>query len=96
MNHVKPSLRKALRANDLLSENDLAEDWGSRYLGNPRSRALFLPKQSIKNMPSSAEVPQLSRPLVIMNINSDTAGSSIIADSLSKKHSFVSVLDCII
>ena len=90
MNHVKPSLRKALQANDLLSENDLAEDWGSRYLGNPRSLALFLPKQSIKNMPSSAKVPQLGRPSVIVSRNSYTEGPSIVADSLSKKSSFIS------
>ena len=83
--YIKPFLSKALQANDLLSGNDPEEGWGSRYLGNPRSLALFLPKESIKNTPSSAEVPQLSRPLVIININSDIVGSSIVADSLSKK-----------
>ena len=90
VNHVKPSLRKALRANDLLSENDLAEDWGSRYLGNPRSLAPFLPKQTIKSSPSSVQVSQHRRPLVIMSTNSYTKCPSIVVDSLSIKCLYVS------
>ena len=30
VNYIKPSLRKVLRANDLLSGNDPEEGWGSR------------------------------------------------------------------
>ena len=62
----KPSLSKALRANDLLSGNNLEEGWGSRYSGNPRSLAPFLPKQSIKNSFSSVKVPQIGRPSIIL------------------------------
>ena len=40
-------------------------------------------------MPSSAKVPQLGRPSVIVSRNSYTEGPSIIADSLSNKHLFV-------
>ena len=65
--YIKPSLSKALRANNLLSGNNPEEGWGSRYSGNPRSLAPFLPKQSIKSLPSSMQVPQHSRPLVIVS-----------------------------
>ena len=47
--YIKPSLSKALRAHNLLSGNNPGEGWGSRYSGNSRSLAPFLPKQSIKN-----------------------------------------------
>ena len=47
--YIDPSLPKALRANDLLSGNNLSEGWGSQYLGNPKSLSRFLPEKLIKN-----------------------------------------------
>ena len=88
--YIKPSLSKALQANNLLSGNDPEEGWGSRYSGNPRSLAPFLPKQSIKSLPSSVQVSQHRRPSVIVSTNSYTKSSSIAVDSLSKKRSYVS------
>ena len=52
--YIEASLQKALKANDLLSGNDLSEGWGSQYSGNPRSLVLFLPKKSIKKLPPKA------------------------------------------
>ena len=87
--YINPSLRKALRANDLLSGNELSEGWGSQYLGNPRSFSLFLPRNSIKVTPSNAEVPHSRGSSVIMNTISHTVGSSNSEDTLSKKRSYV-------
>ena len=55
--YIEASLSKALRANDLLSGNDPAEGWGSRYSGNLKSLSRFLPEKFIKDLPSEAEVP---------------------------------------
>ena len=89
MIYINPSLPKALRANDLLSGNELSEGWGSQYSGNPRSFSLFLPTNSIKVSPSNAQVPLSHGTSVIMNTNSHTAGSSNSENTLSKKHSYV-------
>ena len=87
--YIKPSLSKALWANNLLSGNNPEEGWGSRYSGNPRSLAPFLPKQSIKSLPSSVQVAQYGRPSVILSTNSYTKGLSIVIDSLSENvHTF--------
>ena len=83
--YIKPSLSKALRANDLSSGNNPEEGWGSRYSGNPRSLAPFLPKQFIKISPSSVQVSQHRKPSVIVSTNSYIKSSSIAVDSLSKK-----------
>ena len=55
MTYIEASLRKALKANDLLSGNDPSEGWGSRYSGNPKSLSPFLPKKFIKKLPSEAQ-----------------------------------------
>ena len=87
--YIKPSLSKALQANNLLSGNNPEEGWGSRYSGNPRSLAPFLPKQSIKSSPSSIQVFQHRRPSVIMSTNSYTEANFVVEDSSSKKRSLV-------
>ena len=88
--YIKPSLSKALRANDLLSGTDPEKGWGSRYSGNPKSFAPFLPKQSIKILPSSGQDSQPRQPSVIVNTNSYTKGLSTAMDPLCQKRSFVS------
>ena len=79
-----------MRDNDLLAGNEPLEGWGSQYSGNPKSFALFLPKNCIKNPPSDARVQKVSRPSVIVKPISHTAGPSNFIDSLSQKHSSVS------
>ena len=54
--YIDASLSKALKANDLLSGNDLSEGWGSQYSGNPRSLSRFLPKKSIRKLPPKAGI----------------------------------------
>ena len=90
VNYIKPSLSKALQANNLLSGNNPDKGWGSMYSSNPRSVAPFLPKQSVKSLPSSVQVSQHRRPSVIVSTNTYTKGPSIVVDSLSKKHPYVS------
>ena len=46
--YIEASLSKALKANDLLSGNNLSEGWCSQYLGNPKSLSHFLPEKFIK------------------------------------------------
>ena len=53
--YIDTSLSKALKANDLLSGNDLSEGWGSQYSGNPKSLSRFLPEKFIKKLPPQAE-----------------------------------------
>ena len=89
MIYINPSLPKALRANDLLSGNNPSEGWGSQYSGNPRSFSLFLPTNSIKVLPSNAEVPLSRGSSVILNTNSHTVDSSNSEDTLSKNYSYV-------
>ena len=45
--YIEASLSKDLKANDLLSGNDLSEGWGSQYSGNPQSLSRFLPEEFI-------------------------------------------------
>ena len=77
--YIEASLSKALRANDLLSGNDPAEGWGSRYSGNPKSLSRFLPEKFIKDLPSEAGAP-------LERSNSETSlfsGSSLLQGDLS-------------
>ena len=55
--YIETSLSKALKANDLLSGNDLAKGWGSRYSGNPKSLSHFLPEKFIRKLTSEAGAP---------------------------------------
>ena len=55
--YIETSLSKALKANDLLSGNDPAKGWGSRYSGNPKLLSRFLPEKFIKDLPSEAGAP---------------------------------------
>ena len=52
--YIETSLSKALKANDLLSGNDPAKGWGSRYSGKNKSLSRFLPEKFIKDLPSEA------------------------------------------
>ena len=88
--YINPSLPKALRANNLLSGNDLSEGWDSQYLGNPRSFSLFLPKKSIKVLPPSAGVSLRRGTSVSLNSSSHSAGSSFSEETLSRKCSYAS------
>ena len=90
VNYINPSLPKALRASNLLAGNDPSEGWGSQYSGNPKSFALFLPKNSIRIPPTNAENQRGCRPSVIVENVSHTAGSSNSLDFQSKKRSFAS------
>ena len=54
--YIEASLRKALKANDLLLGNDPSEGWGSQYSGNPKSLSRFLPERFIKQLPPQAEI----------------------------------------
>ena len=77
--YIETSLSKALKANDLLSGNDPAKGWGSRYSGNPKSLSRFLPEKFIKDLPSEAGAP-------LEQSNSETSsfsGSSLLQGDLS-------------
>ena len=77
--YIETSLSKALKANDLLSGNDPAKGWGSRYSGNPKSLSRFLPEKFIKDLPSEAGTS-------LERSNSETSsfsGSSLVQEDLS-------------
>ena len=77
--YIETSLSKALKANDLLSGNDPAKGWGSRYSGNPKSLSRFLPEKFIKDLPSEAGTS-------LERSNSETSlfsGSSSVQEDLS-------------
>ena len=90
MTYINPSLPKALRANDILSGNNLSEGWGSQYSGNPRSLSLFLPTNAIKISPTNAEVPLSRGTSVSSNSSSHTVGSLNSEETSSRKRSIAS------
>ena len=77
--YIETSLSKALKANDLLSGNDLAKGWGSQYSGNPKLLSGILPEKFIKDLPSEAGTS-------LEQSNSETSsfsGSSSVQEDLS-------------
>ena len=93
--YIDSSLSKALKANNLLSDNDLSEGWGSRYSGNPKSLSRFLPERFIKQLPPQAEVSLERGNSENSTTSSGSSGSSLQEDSYIWKRSHSSGQDSV-
>ena len=81
MTYIKASLRKALKANNLLSGNNPSEGLGSQYSGNPKSLSRFLPDRFTKQLPPQAEISLERGNSENSTTSSGSSGSSFQEDS---------------
>ena len=79
-----------MKANYLLSGNDLSEGWGSQYSENPISLSCFLPEKFIKKLPPQAESSLRRGNSVNSTKSSDSSGSSFQGESSIQKQSKIS------